>query len=104
MSFEGPGRVASDVTDDAVRVWLVERTFSDDEQNVVILLYATPDGARVFRKERALTSFSGPARATHASTLADPENLDTVTDPGRRERFAAEARRMREEYDPDDPV
>lgn len=31
-------------SDDTVRVWLVERTDSDDEQNVVVLTYATPDG------------------------------------------------------------
>ncbi|MFC5277439.1 hypothetical protein ACFPM1_01460 [Halorubrum rubrum] len=28
------------------RMWLVERTYSDDEQNMVILTYATPDGAQ----------------------------------------------------------
>lgn len=89
---------------EGVRVWLVERTFSDDEQNIVILLYATPDGSRVLRKERALTSFTGPARETTASVLADPGNLDTVVDPDRRERFATEAARMREKYDPDEAV
>jgi len=36
----------------SVRVWLVERTYSDDEQNVIILTYATTDGTRYFRKER----------------------------------------------------
>lgn len=83
---------------DRVRVWLVERTFSDDEHNVVILLYATPDGERVLRKERALPSFSGTERETTASVLADTENLETVSDPERRQWFAAEATRMQDEY------
>ncbi|MFQ3320223.1 MAG: hypothetical protein ACI80F_002301, partial [Natronomonas sp.] len=47
---------------DSVRVWLVERTYGDDEQNLIILTYATPDGERYLRKERALTSFTGAAR------------------------------------------
>jgi hypothetical protein len=86
------------------RVWLVERTFSDDEQNIVVLLYATPDGERVLRKERALTSFTGPARETRAAVEAEPQNLDTVEDPETRERYATEVARMREQYDPDDAV
>jgi len=43
---------------DRVRVWLVERTDSDDEQNPVILTDATPDGRQYYRKERTLTSFT----------------------------------------------
>jgi len=35
----------------AVRVWLVERTFSDDEQNVIVHVYATPDGTRYYATE-----------------------------------------------------
>ena len=54
------------MADDEVRVWLVERTFSDDEQNIVILVYATPDGTRYYREERALTSFTD-ARDTTAA-------------------------------------
>jgi hypothetical protein len=89
---------------EAVRVWLVERTYSDDEQNLIILVYATPDGRRSFRKERALTSFTGPARETPVSLEVDPENLSAVDDPDRRERFAAEASRMAETHDPGDPL
>jgi hypothetical protein len=91
-------------TSEPVQVWLVERTFSDDEQNIVILLYATPDGERVLRKERALTSFTGPARETKAAVEAEPQNLDTVEDRETSERYATEAARMREQYDPDDAV
>ena len=90
-------------TTEGVRVWLVERTYSDDEQNVVILTYATPDGAQYFRKERALTSFSD-VRDTTAAVEAGPGEVGPVDDPELRERYATEARRMREAHDPDDVI
>ncbi len=65
-----------------VRVWLVERTYSDDEQNMIILIYATPDGGRYFRKERALTS-ANDIRKTMAAVEASPHNLGTVEDTER---------------------
>jgi hypothetical protein len=89
---------------DTVRVWLVERTYSDDEQNLIILTYATPDGERYYRKERALTSFTGPGRATTAAVEVSPDNLGHVDDPDRRAQYAAEAQRMREVHDPDDEI
>ncbi|SDX94582.1 hypothetical protein [Halopenitus persicus] len=88
---------------ESVRVWLVERTYSDDEQNLVILVYATPDGTRYFRKERALTSFTD-VRDTTAAVAVDPGNLGAVDDPDRRERYADEAARMAAAHDPDDVV
>lgn len=88
---------------DAVRVWLVERTYSDDEQNLIILTYATPDGERYFRKERALTSFTD-TRDTTAAVEADPTDLGAVDDPDLIARYAAEARRMRDRHEPDDAI
>ena len=88
---------------DTVRMWLVERTYSDDEQNMVILTYATPDGTRYFRKERALTSFSD-VRDTTAAVDADPANVGRVDDPADRERYAAEAERMAAAHAPDDVI
>jgi hypothetical protein len=88
---------------DTVQVWLVERTYSDDEQNLIILTYATPDGEQYFRKERALTSYTD-TRATTAAVEADPENLGAVEDDQVREQYAAEATRMRDQHDPDDPI
>lgn len=88
---------------DGVRVWLVERTYSDDEQNLVVLTYATPDGTRYFRKERALTSFTD-ARETTAAVVAGPDNLGTVEDPALREQYATEAQRMRDTHDPDEAI
>ncbi|WP_247002365.1 hypothetical protein [Halosolutus gelatinilyticus] len=93
----------SNSSTDRVRVWLVERTYSDDEQNLIILTYATPDGERYFRKERALTSFTD-VRDTTAAIDADPGNLGTVDDPDLREQYAAEASRMADVHDPDDVI
>lgn len=88
---------------DEVRVWLVERTYSDDEQNMIILTYATPDGGQYFRKERALTSF-GDIRDTTAAVDVDSDNLGTVDDADLREQYAVEAERMAEVHDPDDVI
>lgn len=85
------------------RVWLVERTYSDDEQNVIILIYATTDGERYFRKERALTSFTD-GRDTTAAVDAGPDDLGTVDDPDLQDRYATEAQRMAANHDPDDTV
>jgi len=89
--------------EDTVRVWLVERTYSEDEQNLVVLVYATPDGERYYRKERALTSVTDDRVTTAADDVA-PRNLGTVSDPDRRERYATEAQRMRSVHDPDDAI
>ena len=88
---------------ETIRMWLVERTYSDDEQNMVILTYATSDGERYFRKERALTSFSD-VRDTTAAVDASPPNVGTVDDPAERERYAAEATRMANAHEPDDVI
>ncbi len=104
-----PGLVRPDVTEtvsdrETIRVWLVERTYSDDEQNLIILIYATPDGGRYFRKERALPSFTGAARPTLAALDVAPEQTGHVENEETRERYAAEASRMADEHDPDDPI
>ena len=90
-------------SEDDVRVWLVERTYSDDEQNLIILTYATPDGEQYYRKERALTSFTD-VRDTTAAVDAEPGNLGTVDEPDLQEQYAAEAQRMQEVHDPDDVI
>lgn len=86
------------------RVWLVERTYSDDEQNLIILTYATPDGRRDFRKERALTSFSGTPKETPVSLPVASSNLGTVSDPDTRKRYADEAERVAEKHGPDGTI
>jgi 3-deoxy-D-manno-octulosonic-acid transferase len=90
-------------SEDTTRVWLVERTYSDDEQNMIILTYATTDGEQYFRKERALTSFDD-VRDTTAAVDANPDNLGPVDEPEQREQYAAEAQRMANTHEPDDIV
>jgi len=89
--------------DDTVQMWLVERTYSDDEQNLIILTYATTDGAQYFRKERALTSYTD-VRDTTAAVDADPDNVGPVEDADLQTQYAAEARRMAEQHDPEDVI
>ena len=90
--------------EDDVRVWLVERTYGDDELNIIILVYATEDGRRYHRRERALTSFSGPVRETKAGLCVPPEALGSVDDPDTQARYAEEASRMAARHEPDDTV
>ena len=89
--------------DNELCVWLVERTYSDDEQNLIILVYATADGERYMRKERALTSFED-SRETEAALNVDGKRLAEVADEETRGRYAAEARRMAEKHESDDAV
>ena len=42
--------------DDAVRVWLVEREYSDE--GLLALVYATPDGERYLQSNRSSTMLS----------------------------------------------
>jgi len=79
------------------------RACSHGEQNLIILTYATPDGVRYFRKERALTSFSD-RRETTAAVDADPDDLGEVTDDELREQYATESQRMADEHGPDDAI
>ncbi|MGM0605320.1 MAG: hypothetical protein ACQETB_06570 [Halobacteriota archaeon] len=88
---------------ESVRVWLVERTYSDDELNLIILTYATVDGSRYVRKERALTSFTDE-RETTAAVDVHPDKLGAVDDPDTRDQYAASARRMATEHDPTDEI
>ena len=91
------------MADDEVRVWLVERTYGDDELNLIILTYAMLDGERYSRKERALTSFTGPSRETTAALEVDPGDLGR-TPPDDREYYASAARRTTSGHDPDDAI
>lgn len=89
------------MSDDTVRCWLVERTF--DDRNLVTLVYATPAGDRYQRRERSATALaSGPA--VTAAVDVSPGDLEPVTDEATRERYAAEAERVADAYDPDDPI
>lgn len=82
---------------DHVPVWLVERTYSDDEQNVLILKYATADGSRVFRMERALTSLSDAEASISRHQDVSPDDLMAVNDSETREWYRTEVARVRDE-------
>lgn len=88
------------MTDDGVRVWLVEREYSD--KGLVTLVYATPDGERALRSNRSTNMLT--KQGVTAATDADPEKLSPVDDADRRERYAQEAQRMADKHDPDDEV
>lgn len=85
---------------DAVRVWLVERGYNN--RDLIVLKYATPDGERVFRTELAAQVVD--ADTATAAREVPTDDLATVDDPEVRDRYAAEAARMAEKHDPDEPV
>ncbi len=84
-----------------VQLWLVDR--SVDSRDLVTLVYASTDGEYVRRKQFALETLRRRGRPVTAAIDADRDKLDPADD-GDRERFAAEATRMADEHDPDNPV
>ncbi|MEF8757008.1 MAG: hypothetical protein V5A33_02115 [Halobacteriales archaeon] len=89
--------------DGPTRVWLVERTYSDDEQNIIVLIYATLDGRFDHRKERAVTD-PRSMPTTRAAVTVDPDDLGRVADEDRQTWYAEAASRMAADHDPDDGV
>lgn len=83
-----------------MRCWLVERAY--DDKGLVRLTYATEDGTRAIVRERS-AAMLGRVEVTAAAEI-DPDRLEPVEDPATRERYAAEAERMRNRHDPDDGV
>lgn len=89
---------------ETVQTWLVERTYSDDEQNIIILVYATTDGALYHRKERSLTSFDADIRDTYVALDLPTDEFGSVRDDETRESYAATAREMAATHDPTETV
>jgi hypothetical protein len=85
--------------DETARTWLVERGF--DDRGLVTLVYATPDGERLLRRELSSAAL-GRVDVTAARDV--PAGDLRAVDPAERERYAAEARRMRERHDAADAV
>lgn len=86
------------MTADTVRVWLVTREYTP--RNLIVLEYATLDGERYVRQEKAARPTGGDATAA----IDVPEDRLSPTDEADRERYRSEARRMRDEHDPDDEI
>jgi len=82
------------------RVWLVERSYSD--KGLVTLIYATSDGERHLRMQRSSTMLQ--STDVTAAVDAEVDRLLPVEDEATRDRYAAEAERMRDRHDPDDAV
>jgi hypothetical protein len=85
---------------DTERLWLVERTYTD--RDLVVLVYATPDGSRRLRKELSSTML-GRTTVT-AAIEAGSDDLEAVDDEETRDRYATEVERVRAKNDPDDPI
>jgi hypothetical protein len=83
-----------------MRLWLVERSF--DTRNTVTIIYATTDGEYSYRKQATLDLLArSPASA---AVERERDRVTAVEDEETRERYAQEATRMADEYDPDDEI
>ena len=84
-------------------VWLVERAYSEEVQNMLELVYATPDGGCRLHLQKMLSSPHQADTITAARTV-EAEKLEPVRDEGTKKRYAREADRMKEDYEPDETV
>jgi hypothetical protein len=100
---ERPDAAESDETRTR-QLWMVERTYSSDSPNILVIVYATPDGSQYLQQERAHHGFARSAPTVTAAIEAPEERLAPVDDPAERDRYATEAEWMREHHDPDDSV
>lgn len=89
------------MTDDTIRCWLVERTYSD--RNLITLVYATPEGDRYLRKEKSMAALRSSGDITAAIDVA-ADRLESVTDADTRDRYRTEVSRLAADHDPDDAV
>lgn len=87
--------------DEPTRVWLVERSYGNDE-DLVTLVFATTDGQRQLKKQLSHNMLYG--KTITAARDEQPGNLDDVKDAETRQRYENEASRMAEKHDPDDAV
>jgi len=84
-------------------VWLVERAYSEEVQNMLKLVYSTPDGKHHLHLQKMLST---PRQADEITAARDvpTEKLEPIREENRQERYAREAERMREKYEPDETV
>jgi hypothetical protein len=84
-----------------IRVWLVERSYGNDE-DLVTLVFASTDGEQQLKKQLSHNMLYG--KTITAAREEDPADLDEVKDTETRNRYANEASRMADKHDPDDAV
>jgi hypothetical protein len=83
------------------RVWLVERSYGNDE-DLVTLVFATTDGEWQLKKQLSHNMLYG--KTITAAREEPAENLGKVKDEETRQRYANEASRMAEKHEPADEV
>ncbi len=83
-----------------MRVWLVERTYTD--RDLIVLIYATPDGTHHLRKEISSTMLH--QTTVTAAIEVDTDALQPVDDEETRSRYSAEVERVRANYEPDSSI
>lgn len=86
--------------DETLQLWLVDRTY--DDKGLLVLEYATPDGTRSLKRERAAAAMQG--MDVTAAIEVDRDRTEPVTEDDLLDRYGSEATRMRERHDPDDTV
>lgn len=84
---------------ETVQCWLVERDYFDED--LVTLVYATPDGERHVTQQLSTTLLM--KKPPTAAKDIEPDRLEAV-DPDDRERYQREAERMAERHDPGERV
>jgi hypothetical protein len=97
---DATGAETSQPDDEAVRVWLVDR--QSRHENLVTLVYATPDGQWHVRKQLSFHILR--RNPTTAAIEVEPDTLEPVASPEDRERYATQAQSMADDHDPDDQV
>ena len=78
------------------------RTMTFTDPGRVDVVNATAEGDRLFRRELAAQAID--MDGVTAAKDVSPDNLESVTETDVQERYAAEARRMADEHDPNDTI
>jgi len=87
------------MSEETVRCWLVDRVSRDE--NLVTLVYATPDGERQLTQQLSFQLLR--RREVTAARDVPVEKLEATPEVD-RERYATQAQSMADQHDPDDPV
>jgi hypothetical protein len=88
------------MTADTEQVWLVKRSYGADE-DLVTLVYATPDGTRQLKKQLSHSMLYGTDVTAARDVPVD--RLEAVPESD-QEEYANEASRMAERHDHDEAV
>ncbi|MFB6152247.1 MAG: hypothetical protein ABEJ40_10610 [Haloarculaceae archaeon] len=90
----------ADGADGTVRCWLVDRRSYDE--NLVTLVYATPDGERHWTRQLSFQLLT--RQEVTAARDVPVEKLEETAGEEERERYATQAQAMAERHDPGETV